>query len=379
MKITGVEPILVEPRWLFVKISTDKKITGWGEALGDKGETIATAIRELRRYLIGKDPTRIEHHWQAMYRRAFWRGGPVLNAAISGVEMAMWDILGKSLNVPVYTLMGGKCRDKIRLYYNIGEGKEDDKERERAYEHTTKGWKKLIDKKGITAIKFCPFEASRPLEGIKEIKKVSNKVRKIREEIGNEIDLIIECHGRLSSHLSVVMIEEIAQYYPLFVEEPCLPENMDELAMITKKVKVPIATGERLFTKYSFSQLFERCHIAVAQPDLAICGGIMEGKKIAAIAEAHYASVAPHSPYGPILTAASLQLATCIPNFLIQEFCSFGEGVIKEPFKIKDGYVEIPTKPGLGIELDEDYIKKHPYQSKDLLVFNHEDGSIADW
>ena len=378
MKITKVEPILVEPRWLFVKISTDEGITGWGEALGDKGETIAAAIKELSRCLVGQDPTRIEHHWQVMYRGAFWRGGPILNAAISGVEIALWDILGKSLNAPVWQLLGGKCRERIRVYANIGSGEESEDERQLKYGYS-KGWIEMIEKKKITAIKFGPLEAMRPVEGWGKMKKAVERVKKMREKIGDDVDMLVECHGRLSPAMAIVFCEEIAPFHPFFVEEACLPENIDGMTQITDKVKVPIATGERLFTKFAFSQLLEKTKVAVIQPDLSICGGIMEGKKIAAMAESYYVAVAPHNAYGPILTAASLQLDTCIPNFIIQEYCSLGEGTLKEPFQIKDGYIDIPEKPGLGIELDEEAIKKRPYKPKDFPLLFHEDDSVADW
>lgn len=361
-----------------MKISTDKGIVGWGEALGDRAETIAAAIKELDRYLIGKDPFQIEHHWQAMYRGAFWRGGPILNAAISGVEIALWDILGKHLNVPVWQLLGGKCRDKIKVYVNIGSGEENENGKWLNYGYS-KGWREMIEKKKITAIKFCPFEAMEPVESWKKIKQAADVVKNMRESLGDGIDLLIDCHGRPSPAMAVLFCEEIAQYHPFFVEEPCPPENIEAMAYIAEKVKVPIATGERIFTKFGFTQLLEKAKVAVIQPDLGICGGIMEGKKIAAMAESKYIGVAPHSPYGPILTAASLQLDTCIPNFVMQEYCSFGEGILKKPFEIKEGYVDIPTGPGLGIEVDEEALKNLPYKSKDIPRLYHEDGSVADW
>jgi len=366
MKIVDVEPILVEPRWVFVKIKTDEGIVGWGEALGDKAETIAAAIKELRRYLIGKDPKQIEHHWQAMYRGYFWRGGPILNAAISGVEIALWDILGKFLNVPIWQLLGGKCREKIRIYAGVG------------FDYDKERWED-IEKKGITAIKFCPFEGMKPIEGWGKMKKAIERVKKMREKIGDNIDMLVECHGRLSPAMAIIFCEEIAQYHPFFVEEPCLPENIDAMAEITTKVKVPIATGERIFTKFGFFEVLKKTKVAVIQPDLSICGGIMEGKKISAMAEANYVSVAPHNPYGPILTAASLQLDACIPNFIIQEYCSLGEGILKEPFEIKDGYIDVPVGPGLGVEIDVSELKKRPYVPKDVPRLYHEDGSVADW
>lgn len=380
MKIIDIKVIIVEPRWLFVKISTDEGIAGWGEALGDKAETVAAAVKELSRYLIGKDPRQIEHHWQAMYRGAFWRGGPILNAAISGVEIALWDILGKHLSAPIWQLLGGKCRDKIRIYLNIGSGSDDENEQVWLKYGYSKGWMEMIEQKKINAIKFCPFGAVKQVESWENMKKAVETVKKIRERLGDGVDLLVECHGRLSPAMAVLFCEEIAQYHPFFVEEPCPPEDISATSQVAGKVKVPIATGERIFTKFGFSQLLEKAKVAVVQPDLGICGGIMEGKKIAAMAEAHYIGVAPHSPYGPILAAASLQLAACTPNFIIQEYCSsFGEGILKKPFEAKDGYIEVPAGPGLGIEVDEDALSKRPYQSKDGPRLYHEDGSVADW
>ncbi len=378
MKITKVEPIAVEPRWLFVKITTDEGIVGWGESLGDKAQTISMAITELSRFLVGQNPAQIEHLWQGMYRGSFWRGGPILNAAISGVEIALWDILGKKLNAPVYQLLGGKCRDKVKVYANIGSGDESQDERWIKYGYS-KGWREMIEDKNITAIKLCPFGPINIAAGWREIKSAVDKVKSFRESIGDNVDLLIECHGRLSPSTAITFCNEITQYHPFFVEEPCLPENIEAMAMIAEKTSVPIATGERIFTKFGYVGLLERAKLAVVQPDLSICGGIMEGKKIAAMAEARYIGVAPHNPYGPILTAASLQLDACIPNFVIQEYCSFGEGILKEPFEVEDGHVPVTDKPGLGIEVDEDALMARSYVPKDVPRFYHADGSIADW
>jgi len=365
MKITEIKTTLVAPRWLFVKVLTDEGIYGLGEALGDKAETIATAIRELSRYLVGKDPCLIEHHWQVMYRGAFWRGGPILNAAISGVEQALWDILGKSLNVPVYQLLGGKCRNKIRMYAGINYNNEKSIEN--------------VLNKGFTAVKFAPFNQLKLVDSYGKIKEAVKKVKKVRQIVGEKIDIMLDFHGRVSPAMATVACEEFAPYHPFFVEEPCLPENVDCMAGIAKKTNIPIATGERLFTKFGFRETLEKGAASILQPDLAICGGIMEAKKIAAMAEAYYVAIAPHCPYGPILTAASLQLDACIPNFLIQEHSSLGKGILKEPFVIKEGYIEVSTRPGLGIELNEEAIANRPYKPHDVPRWYHEDGSFANW
>jgi len=365
MKITEIKTMLVAPRWLFVKVLTNEGICGLGEALGDKAETIATAIRELSRYLVGKDPCLIEHHWQVMYRGAFWRGGPVLNAAISGVEQALWDILGKSLNVPVYGLLGGKCRNKIRMYAGINYNDEENIEN--------------VLNKGLTAVKFSPFNQLKLVDSYEKIKEAVRRLRRVRQIVGEKVDIMLDFHGRVSPAMATAACEEFAPYHPFFIEEPCLPENIECMARIARKVNIPIATGERLFTRFGFREVLEKGAASILQPDLSVCGGIMEGKKIAAMGESYYVAIAPHCPYGPILTAASLQLDACIPNFLIQEYSSLGEELFKEPFIIKEGYIEVPKKPGLGIELNEEILAKRPYKPHDVPRWYHEDGSFADW
>ncbi|MBW3622665.1 MAG: galactonate dehydratase [Armatimonadetes bacterium] len=369
MKITAVETVCVAPRWVFLKISTDEGITGWGECLGDKAAAICGAVTELERYLVGEDPFRIEHHWQVMYRGGFWRGGPILNAAISGCEIAMWDILGQALGVPVYQLLGGKVRDKIRFYCHTGG---DTPEALVESCHQAK-------ERGFNAVKFGITRQFRSVEGAAAIKRAVGLAEAVRCEMGDEFDFMVDLHGRVSPAMAKILCDELAPLYPLFVEEPVLPENVPALADVVKSTRVPIATGERLFTKYGFREVLENHAAAVLQPDLCICGGILEGKKIAAMAEAYYVTTAPHCPYGPILTAASLQLDACIPNFLIQEQISLGEGIFEEPFRLMDGHVETPTKPGLGIKVDEAALKDRPYIPRDVPRWFHEDGSMADW
>ncbi len=369
MKITRVETKAIAPRWLLVLVETDEGLTGVGEALGDKAETIIAAVNELSRYLQGKDPRRIEHHWQAMYRGAFWRGGPILNAAISGVEIALWDILGKSLGVPCWQLLGGKARERVRIYGHVG-GETPEKLAESA---------RAAVARGLTAVKFSPFGPTRAVEGPACVKAAVSKLLALRECVGDEVDIMIDMHGRLSPAMAVIFAGEFAPYRPLFIEEPCLPENVAAMAAVARKAKVPVATGERLFTKFGFREVLEKNAAAVIQPDLSICGGLLEGRLIAAMAEAYYVAVAPHCPYGPVLFAASLQLDACIPNFLIQEHVSLGQGVLREPFELKNGCVAVPEKPGLGVELDMDAIAERPYVIRDVPTFRHEDGSVADW
>jgi len=369
MKITKVEPILPERGWLLVKVQTDEGIYGIGECLVDKAGSIIGAIREFEDYLVGKDPLRIELHWQAMYRGSFWRGGPVINSAISGIEIALWDILGKSLNAPIYQLLGGACRERIRIYDHIG-GKTLD-ELSRSAEKAMKS--------GVTAVKWSPFGPTKASDSPAVIKSAVAQVKAVREVIGDDADLMVDMHGRLSPAMAVIMAEEIAPYRPLFIEEPCLPENADAMARVASKVSVPVATGERLFTRFGFREVLERGAAAIIQPDLSICGGILEAKKIAAMAEAYYVAVAPHNPYGPVLLAASVQLDACIPNFLIQEHSSFGEGIFREPLVVEGGYIRLPEGPGLGVELDERRIGSRPFKPWKMPIWYHEDGSVADW
>jgi galactonate dehydratase len=363
LKITSVETICTAPRWVFVKMTTDEGITGWGECLGDKALAICAAVGELERYLVGEDPFRIEHHWQVMYRGGFWRGGPILNAAISGVEIAMWDILGQALGVPVYQLLGGKVRDKIRFYTHAG-GENIPQTLERCHQ---------AKERGFDAVKIGITRQFRSLEGAAAIKGAVAIAEAVRTEMGDAFDFAIDLHGRISPAMAKVLCRELEPLHPFFVEEPVLPENAAALADVTRSTTVPIATGERLFTKYGFREVLENHAVAVIQPDLCICGGILEGKKIAAMAEAYYVTTAPHCPYGPILTAASLQLDA------IQEQISLGEGVFEEPFVLADGHVTTPTKPGLGITVIEEAVRSRPYTPTDVPRWFHEDGSMADW
>ncbi len=371
MKITDFELIHVKPRWLFLKIHTDEGITGYGEpVLEGKARTVETAVKEFFEYLKGKDPKRIEYHWQAMYRWSFYRGGPIIMSAISGIEQALWDILGKYLNQPVYQLLGGPVRDKIKVYAHVGGSTPE--------EFAQNALKRIKD--GFRALKMAPFGATRIVDTPKKIKEAAEKVRAVREAVGDDIDLGIDCHGRLSPSMAILAARALEPYSPMFLEEPCLPENVDTMVTIARSTSIPIATGERLFTRWGFREVLEKQAASILQPDLCHAGGIMECRKIAAMAEVYYAAVAPHNPLGPIALAACLQLDACTPNFLIQEQITLGEGYLKRPFKLEDGYIEVPRKPGLGIELDEKAVeeKRYPgdWRTPRLL---HEDGSVADW
>jgi galactonate dehydratase len=374
MKITAIHTLPVKPGWLFVKLETDEGITGIGECLGDRAFVNAAAVQSFTHYLIGQDPRRIVHHWQSMYRGAFWRGGPTLMAAISGLEMAMWDILGKSLGVPVWQLLGGAVRERIRVYPHLY-GNSPETYAARA--------KELVGM-GYTAMKFAPLSKSHVLEGIPAIEKAVARVQAVREAVGNSVDLMLDFHGMVGPALAITLEEALRPFGLLFIEEPVLPENVDALAQVAKHFKTPIATGERLFTKWSFREVLEKGAASILQPDPCVCGGIFEARHIGMMAETYYAGLAPHGPYGPVNLAACLHVAATTPNFLIQEAADtfrLGERHLKEPFKLSNGYIELPTKPGLGIELDEDYLKTQPLepQTDAGRWFHEDDGSVADW
>lgn len=371
MKITRLETFLVQPRWLFLKMHTDTGLVGYGEPVVEgRARTVQQAVQELEEYLIGQDPRRIEHHWQAIYRHSFYRGGPVLTSALSGVEQAMWDILGKSLGVPVYQLLGGACRDRIRLYAHCSLAAPVDAANS-ARARLAAGYTAL--KTGIGRF------PARQIESQAFVEECAARFAALREEVGPKVDVAIDFHGQVSPALAIRLARALEPYHPMFIEEPCLPENVDTMVTVARSTSIPIATGERLFTKWGFREVLEKQAAAIVQPDLCHAGGILEGKKIAAMAECYYAGVAPHNPLGPISLAACLQLDACIPNFLVQEQVSLGDGYLKQPFVIRDGCVELPTGPGLGIELDDDAIaEKKGHDWKNPHVY-HEDGSVGDW
>ena len=378
MKITRVLTYPVDPGfgvgWLFVKIETDAEISGWGECLPDKAHIQAEAVRSFEQYLIGQDPRRITHHWQSMYRGSFWRGGAALTAAISGIEIALWDILGKSVGVPIWQLLGGAVRDRIRVYQHL---------RGNTNEELAANAKKQVAS-GYDAMKFCPLPKMRPIEGPRLVKEVVARVQAAREAVGDSVDIALDFHGRATPAMAIVLEEAMRPYSPLFIEEPVLPENVDALAQVAKQFKTPLATGERLFTKWGFREVLEKGAASILQPDPCVCGGIFETRQIGAMGEVYYAALAPHNPYGPINLAASLQIAAISPNFLIQELVDedrLGGGCLVTPFVVENGSIALPTAPGLGVEVDEAFLAAHPLSlQQDHGRWLHEsDGSVADW
>jgi len=378
MKITRVEPLSVD-RFLFVKIHTDAGITGIGES-GAWGflEASKAAIQKFGRYLVGEDPLRIEHHWQYMYRFAHFRGAAIMGA-ISAIDIALWDIAGKHFDVPAYQLLGGAVRNKARVYYHVlGDTRE-----------------KLVQgveaarKQGYTAVgHLTPFlDEDRSLPYFKthvdKMEDAIDAVRQYREAAGDDVDICIEIHRQLTPAEAIVLAKGIEQYHPMFYEDPTLPDNFDAMALIASKASVPIATGERIHTIHEFQMLLNRNAVQYIRPDVCMAGGLTHTKKIAALAESQYVGVIPHNPLGPVSTAACLQLAACIPNFTIQEY-PLGESeppkseIVKTPLQVEDGFLLIPDRPGIGIELADDALERFPERPREVETRLHVDGSVVD-
>jgi galactonate dehydratase len=367
LKVTRLETFLVKPRWLFLKVHTNAGIVGLGEPITEgRALTCAEAVKEIEPYLVGKDPRRVAHHWQAIYRHAFYRGGPILTSALSGIDQALWDIKGKALGVPVYELLGGPTRDRVRVYAHAG----------------TPEQMKRMQAQGFTAFKTGPAK-KRPVRYIETqgaVRYAADQFAALRQAMGPDVDIAIDFHGAISPATAKLLIKAIEPYQPMFVEEPCQAQNHDVMAEIARGTHLPIATGERVFTKWGFREVLEKRAATVLQPDLCHAGGITEVRLIAGMAEAYYAAVAPHNPLGPISLAAGVQLAASIPNFLCQEQVSLGEGYLKKPFTVRDGYLDLPTGPGLGIELDENALAdklNHDWRNQES--YDAEDGSVVDW
>jgi galactonate dehydratase len=367
LKVTKLETFPVKPRWLFLKVHTNAGIVGLGEPIVEgRAETVATAVKEVEPYLVGKDPRQVVHHWQAIYRHAFYRGGPILTSALSGIDMALWDIKGKALGVPVYELLGGPTRTRVRVYAHAG----------------TPARVKEQLARGFTAFKTQPAKRrpTRYVETPAEVKYAAERFAALRALVGDSVDLAIDFHGAISPATAKLLIKALEPYQPMFVEEPCQAQNHDVMAEIARGTHLPIATGERVFTKWGFREVLEKRAATILQPDLCHAGGITEVRLIAGMAEAYYAAVAPHNPLGPISLAAGVQLAASIPNFLCQEQVSLGEGYLKTPFVVRDGYLDLPKGPGLGVELDEDALAgKIGHDWKNRETYDADDGSVVDW
>lgn len=382
MKITKLELFKVPPRWLFLKISTDEGYEGWGEPVVEgRADTVKAAVEELSSYLIGANPNKIEDIWQVLYRSGFYRGGPVLTSAISGIEQALWDIKGKYYNAPVYELLGGACRDRIKVYSWIGGEKPDE----------VAMLAKEKQNQGFSAIKMNATGELNYIDDFSKVRGVVERVASIREACGEDFGIAVDFHGRVHKAMAKIMVQELNPYHLMFVEEPVLCENYEAFKELAAYTTAPIATGERLFTRWDFKKIFEQGVVNIIQPDLSHAGGILECKKIAAMAEAYDVAVAPHCPLGPIALASCIQLDACTPNAIIQEQSlgiHYNQGndlmdFLKDPtvFEYKNGYVGLPDKPGLGIDIDEDKVREldrigHDWKNP---VWRNQDGTIAEW
>ena len=362
IKVTKIESFVLKNSWVFVKISTDAGVTGWGEMLKDDAKACAAGALEVGNYLIGQDPCRVVYHWQAIHRGAFYRGGPIKTAISSGIDQALWDIKGKVYGVPVYKLMGGPTRDRVRVYGQLSE------------------------KTGVNAMKVllgnggrAPYKYN---EGMKFVEEVVERFKALRAKVGSGVDIGVEFHGAIQPPTAMSLMKALEPHYPWFYEEITQALNVDIMAEMARKTHIPIATGERIFTKWGFKEILEKRAATILQPDICYAGGITELKIIAGMAEAYYTPLAPHNPQGPCSLAASLQIAASIPNFLIQERGDneYTDLLAKPLPPVKDGYRPLLTDPGLGITIDENKLMAQVGEPKPYLTrFDSDDGSVVDW
>ena len=383
MKITDMKLYFMPHRFLLLKIETDAGICGWGEPLIEgRAATLEASVNEWRDYFIGKDPLRIEEHWQTMYRRAFYRGGPVLMSTIAGIDQALWDIKGHYYHAPVYEMLGGRVKDKIKVYRSI----HGDTPEEVAADA------KLAVKEGYTVIKTSPTDPTHYVDTLQSVNKLVEKVGAIRDAIGNNIDMAIDFHGRIHKPMAKVLVRELDQFHPLFMEEPVLPENKEALREVAKYTSAPIAIGERMYSRWDYKSLFEQGYVDIIQPDLSHAGGISEARRIAAMAEAYDVAVAPHCPLDAIAFSSCIQMGAATPNLVLQEQsidihdASDANPRInflknKEVFHFENGFVEIPEGPGLGVEVDEEIVQeqnKNRHNWKNPMWRTY-DGTPIEW
>jgi galactonate dehydratase len=382
MKITNLELFKVPPRWLFLKIETDEGITGWGEpVIEGRADTVRAAVEEVKDLLIGRNPMQIEDIWQSLYRGGFYRGGPILMSAISGIEQALWDIKGKYYNMPVYEMLGGAARDKVRVYSWIGGDRPND---------AGEAARKQIEA-GFTAVKMNATEELHYIDCFSKVEKVLDRVAAVREVGGKDFGIALDFHGRVHKSMAKVLAKELEPYRLMFIEEPVLPENNEALREIAKYTSTPIAVGERMYTRWGFKELLEQGIVDIIQPDVSHAGGILETRKIAAMAEAYDVALAPHCPLGPIALASCLHVDACSPNAFIQEqslgiHYNAGSDLLDylvdpKVFAYNNGFVDLPSLPGLGIEVNEEKVREmakigHNWKNPQ---WRNEDGTVAEW
>ncbi len=361
IKITKLETFVLKNTWVFVKITTDAGIVGWGEMLKDDAKACAAGAQEAGRFLVGQDPCRVVYLWQAIHRGAFYRGGPIKTAILSGIDQALWDIKGKVYGVPVYKLLGGPTRDRIRVYGRINEVT------------------------GVNAMKTGPRGAERGaikyVEGPKFVAEVVERFKALRQKFPTA-DIGIDFHGAVQPPTAALLVKALEQFQPFFYEEIVQCLNIDVMAEIARKTHIPLATGERIFTKWGFKDILEKRAATILQPDVCYAGGITELRLIAGMAEAYYSPIAPHNPQGPCSLAASYQIAASIPNFLIQENgdAEYSDLLAKPLPPVRNGHRPLLTDPGLGITIDEDKLKAQVGEPREYRPrFDPDDGSVVDW
>jgi galactonate dehydratase len=368
MKIASVEPLVVDVGtrdWLFVVVETDEGLRGIGEgSLPGHPRAVAAAVEEYREYVVGEDPARIQHLWQLMYRQPFFRSGAVTLSAMSAIEQALWDIKGKVAGLPVYELLGGRCHDRVKLYVNGPGGA--------TLEEYVDSARSLVDR-GFTAMKTGVTEAVRPVQGDGFVRRAAGRMEALRDALGETVEIAFDAHGRLTPAMSIKLARALEPYDVWFLEEPALPENAKGLADVARATTIPVATGERLFTKWAFREVLELGGAALLQPDLSHCGGVLEARAIAAMAEVYYCGFAPHNPLGPVNTIVSAHVGMASPNFVALETCLYPpewtRNLLSEPLDFKDGYLQ------LYVEL----CRAHPYAPYKLPILEHPSGAIADW
>ncbi len=378
MKIASVEPLVVDigsRNWLFVVVETDDGVSGIGEgSLPAHPRAVAAAVEEYREYVVGEDPARIQHLWQLMYRRPFFRSGAVTLSAMSAIEQALWDIKGKVAGLPVYELLGGRCHDRIKLYANGPSGA--------TLEEVADSARSLVER-GFTAMKTGIDAPVLPVQGDGVFRRAAERAEALRDAVGADVEIAWDAHGRFAPAMSIKLARALEPYNIWFLEEPALPENAKGLAQVARATSIPVATGERLFTKWAFREVLELGAAALLQPDLSHCGGVLEARAIAAMGEVYYCGFAPHNPLGPVNTIVSAHVAMASPNFVALEICLYPpkwtRGLLTEPLQLVDGYLELSETPGWGVELDLDLCRGHPYKPYALPSLRHSGGGVADW
>lgn len=382
MRITKLTTYRVPPRWMFLKIETDEGVVGWGEpVIEGRARTVEAAVHELSEYLVGQDPSRINDLWQVMYRAGFYRGGPILMSAIAGIDQALWDIKGKVMGQPVYELLGGLVRDKMKVYSWVGGDRPADVIRDI----------KRLREGGFDTFKMNGTEELAIVDSSRKVDEAVARIAEIREAFGSEIEFGIDFHGRVAAPMAKPLLKALEPYRPLFVEEPVLAEQAEQYARLAEYTSIPLAAGERMFSRFDFKRVFQAGGISIVQPDLSHAGGITECFKIAGMAEAHDVAFAPHCPLGPVALASCLAVDFVSHNAVLQEQSMgihYNKGAElldfvknKDDFRIEDGFINPLRKPGLGVEIDEARVIEAAKNPPDWRnpVWRHADGSVAEW